>query len=325
MPTPSRRHATDNFADYPPTRRHSIATSHLRLTKAFAALAATSGLLFGITACASTTDASPAADASLEHVHAFAHLKNSPVVFVGTHTGLWKFSLTAIDPDGPKEATLTPVGDDRFDVMGLTSTPQETLIASGHPAPSAPITAPADRGLVESRDSGATWQTKSLEGQADFHDITTAADSVLGLNSATGAILRSDDNGTTWTTEASTTALSLAVDPTDSEIIWAAGLNGLEHSADRGSTLTPRPDAPPLAYVASASRVVAGAGADGSVWSLTPGTSTWSQVGQLEGQPQAFDIVDVGDKPVQLAVDDRAIVVSHDNGRTWFPVPLTLD
>lgn len=293
-------------------------------TKALAALAATTALVLGMAACTNTTTAPPAADASLEHVHAFAHGDNSPVVLVGTHTGLWKFALTAVDPERPRKAPLIPVGDDRFDVMGLTTTPRNALIASGHPAVTAPAAAPANRGLLRSEDSGATWQTISLEGKADFHDLTTAADSVLGLNSITGAILRSDDDGATWTTEATTTALSLAVDPANPETVWAAGPDGLERSTDRGTTLTPNPETPPLVYVASSAYSIAGATADGTVWSLDPGSATWSQVGQLEGQPQAFDVIDIGDMTVHFAVDDRAIVVSHDNGRTWAPVPLAL-
>jgi photosystem II stability/assembly factor-like uncharacterized protein len=296
----------------------------MRPTKALAGLAATTAVILGMAACTNATTAPPTADASLEHVHAFAHVDNSPVVLVGTHTGLWKFALTAVDPDRPREAPLIPVGDDRFDVMGLTTTPQDVLIASGHPAVTAPTTAPSNRGLLRSEDSGTTWQTISLEGKADFHDLTTAADSVLGLNSTTQAILRSGDDGATWTTEATTTALSLAVDSANPEILWAAGPDGLERSTDRGATLTPSPEAPPLVHVASSAYSIAGATIDGTVWSLDPGSATWSQVGQLEGQPQAFDIIDIGDKTVQFAVDDRAIVVSHDNGRTWTPVPLTL-
>ena len=276
-------------------------------------------------ACTSAATAPPAADTSLEHVHAFAHLDDSPVIFVATHTGLGKFAQTAVDPEGPREAPLIPVGDDRFDVMGLTSTPQETLIASGHPAPSAPTTAPSNRGLLHSGDSGRTWHTVSLDGDADFHDIATTEGSILGLDSARGAMLRSEDDGATWTTSSASTALSLAVDPSNPEIIWAAGPDGLERSTDRGVTLTPVPEAPPLMYVASSAYSIAGATADGIVWSLGPGTTTWSQVGQLEGQPEAFDIIDIGDKAIHLAVDDRAIVVSHDNGRTWARVPLTLE
>lgn len=297
----------------------------MRPTKALAALAATTALILGMAACTNTTAAPPTADASLEHVHAFAHLNNSPVVLVGTHTGLWKFALTAIDPDRPQESPLIPVGNDRFDVMGLTSTPQDALIASGHPAATAPATVPANRGLLRSEDSGTTWQTVSLDGAADLHDITTTAGSILGLDSATGTILRSDDDGATWTTAAPTTAQSLAVDPANPETIWAAGPDGLERSTDRGTTLTPSPDTPPLVYVAASAYSIAGATADGTVWTLGPGTSTWSQIGQLEGQPQAFDIIDVGGKTIHFAVDDRAIVVSHDNGRTWVPVPLTLN
>lgn len=295
----------------------------MRPTKALAALAAATALILGMVACTSATTAPAAADTSLEHVHAFAHLDDSPVIFVATHTGLWKFAQTAVDPNHPREAPLMPVGDDRFDVMGLTTTPQDALIASGHPAATAPATAPSNRGLLRSEDSGTTWQTVSLDG-ADLHDITTTAGSILGLDSATGTILRSDDNGATWTTRATTTALSLAVDPANPETLWAAGPDGLERSTDRGTTLTPSPETPPLVYVASSAYSLAGATADGTVWSLDPGSATWSQVGQLEGQPQAFDIIDIGDKTVQFAVDDRAIVVSHDNGRTWTPVPLTL-
>lgn len=296
----------------------------MRRTKLIAALAATTALILGTAACTSATTPPSPTSSSLEHVHAFAHLDTSPVVLVGTHTGLWKFSLTALEQENPNPASLLPVGQDRFDVMGLSTTPEGGLIASGHPSADAPLSTPPNRGFLHSQDAGTSWDTIALEGEADFHDLTTAADSVLGLNSATGTLLRSDDNGVTWTTQSATTALSIAVDPANPDTLWAAGPDGLQSSTDRGATFTTTQQGPPLVFVAGAAGAITGTAATGDVWTLTPGTANWSRTGQLQGQPQAFDVIDIAGQPVHLAVDDRAIVASHDNGTTWTVVPLTL-
>jgi hypothetical protein len=48
--------------------------------------------------------------------------------------------------------------------MGFTVVGPDHFLAGGHPGQ-------ASVGLIESTDAGATWTSRSLDGQADFHSL----------------------------------------------------------------------------------------------------------------------------------------------------------
>jgi hypothetical protein len=92
-----------------------------------------------------------------------------------------------------------------------------TFLGSGHPAPGGGDH--ANRGLIESTDSSRTWKTLSLGGEADFHALEYAHNTVYGYDSTNG-LLRVSKDGKALDDRAELTALDIAVSPDDPTSYW---------------------------------------------------------------------------------------------------------
>jgi hypothetical protein len=66
----------------------------------------------------------------------------------------------------------------------FTVTGPGQLLASGHPGQGQGGSSSV--GLIESKDAGQTWRTRSLSGEADFHALEYLHDRVYRLSSMTG-------------------------------------------------------------------------------------------------------------------------------------------
>ncbi|HET6398662.1 MAG TPA: hypothetical protein VFH47_03830, partial [Candidatus Thermoplasmatota archaeon] len=112
--------------------------------------------------CSGTADD----DAAISHVHGLA-VTPEGTLLVATHHGMVKGVAAG------EAWSWRDVGRDRFDFMGFTQDRVEpgTYYASGHPTDAAAYGGP-HLGLLRSRDEGATWETRSLRGEVDFHALT---------------------------------------------------------------------------------------------------------------------------------------------------------
>lgn len=224
-------------------------------------------------------------------------------LLLGTHEGLWQQS-----PGQPARL----LSDPPFDVMGLVVTGRR-LLASGHPGEGQDL--PADLGLRESTDGGATWAGVSLEGQVDFHRLSAAGNVILGLSAHDGRLLRSTDGGRTWTDLGTPPLFDLAIDPADADHVVGTTEQGPVVSTDGGATFGPIPGAPLVALLAWTPKTLYGVAPDGGVHRSTDGGSTWQTTGNVPGQPAAL-AADAG-RVVVLAGD--TIVESTDGGATFTP------
>jgi hypothetical protein len=180
-------------------------------------------------ALATTSTPSTEVDGSAEKVSgpAWSHVHNlvydGEALLLGTHEGLYRH-----DADQPPQL----LSNTAFDVMGLTHDGSRWL-ASGHPGDGERL--PADIGLRASTD-GRAWTTVSLLGEVDFHRLTAAGTTVLGVSAHDGAVLRSTDRGASWTRLDNPGVFDLALDPGNPSLALATTRSGPLASADGGST-----------------------------------------------------------------------------------------
>jgi len=220
-------------------------------------------------------------EGSAEHVTgpAWAHVHNlaydGDTLLLGTHEGLYQHH--AGQP--PQQLSDTP-----FDVMGLTHDGARWL-ASGHPGHGERL--PSDLGLRASTD-GRTWTTVSLLGEVDFHRLTAAGTSVLGVSAHDGALLRSTDRGASWTRLDNPGVFDIALEPGNPNRALATTQSGPVASTDGGNTWAPVRGAPLLAFVAWTSNAVYGVAPDGTVSVSGDGGATWQRRGSAGGQPGAL-------------------------------------
>jgi len=234
------------------------------------------------------------------HVHTLVY--DGVTLLLGTHEGLFQH-----DPGhAPKQ-----LSDTGFDVMGLTHDGSRWL-ASGHPGKGERL--PSDLGLRASPD-GRAWTTVSLLGKVDFHRLTAAGASVLGVSAHDGALLRSIDRGISWTRLDNPDVFDLALDPGDPSSALATTQSGPIASTDGGSTWTPVRGAPLLAFLAWTSTGVYGIAPEGAVHVSSDDGATWQRRGSAGGQPSAL----AADRERLAALVGGSVVESLDGGLSFRP------
>lgn len=238
----------------------------------------------------------------------WGHVHNLTVdgdrLMLGTHEGLWQQS-----PGQPARL----LSDPPFDVMGFALSGQRKF-ASGHPGEGQDL--PADLGLRQSTDGGTTWASVSLEGQVDFHRLRAAGAVVLGLSAHDGRLLRSTDDGRTWTDLGTPALIDLALDPADVDHVVGTAEQGPMMSTDGGVTFAPVTGAPLLALLAWTPKALYGVAPNGVVHTSLDGGSTWQVTGNVPGgKPEA--LAADADRVIVLAGD--TIVESADGGATFTP------
>ena len=180
-------------------------------------LALGTGLL--LSACAPTGSINDLAD--LTHVHNLVIHEGE--VLVGTHEGVY-----AQQDDGS-----WLLRGEEFDVMGLTEV-NGTLLASGHPGPTTSF--PDPLGLLASSDSGATWSSRGLTGEVDFHLLDASGDTVVGAAANLGVLVLSRDGGESWNPLEVDALTDFAINPSDPQEIVLTSPEGLQWSSDGGET-----------------------------------------------------------------------------------------
>ncbi|MCZ3388890.1 MAG: exo-alpha-sialidase [Actinomycetia bacterium] len=229
---------------------------------------------------------------SLEHLHGLAVDPADGAVYAGTHNGIWLVN--------PNTGAIKLVGESRDDYMGFTAAGPGRFMASGHPAPGSD--APNPVGLIESADSGKTWQTIGLEGQVDFHVMAVSGSQVAAWSDGTGLQL-SEDGGQSWRNGPDVQPSAMAW---FDDVLWMTTGQGLVTLAPGDSVAAAPAGSPDLAAAATASdgSRLWGIASDGSVWSSSDGRE-WVQDGAIAAA-EAFAAAD----------NDTAYVMTADSIKT---------
>jgi hypothetical protein len=253
----------------------------------------------------------PAADPGPVHVHGLGVNPADRALFIATHTGLYRV--------GEDERTAERVGDRYQDTMGFTVVGPNRFLGSGHPDinEAREKNLPSHLGLIESTDSGESWEPISLLGEADFHVLRFAGERVYGYDASNDRLLASGDRGRTWDElEEPGPLVDLAVDPTNGRRIVAASAGGLEEglfeSRDGGSSWTRVSDAVGLLAWPGRLYLVAGGG---QVFASRDGGRRLEHRGEVGGQPAA--LVSEGPTELYVALHDGTIKRSRDGGASW--------
>jgi hypothetical protein len=241
------------------------------------------------------------------HVHGLGLNPRDGTLFIATHTGLFRVA--------PGESSATRVGDRFQDTMGFTVVGPDRFLGSGHPDGRDNL--PPFLGLIESRDAGRSWKPISLLGKADFHVLEARGGLIYGYGSdfetRQSRFLVSAQGGKSWEERRVPEPLiSLALHPRDPRRLVAAGQRGIYESRDGGRHWERRGSEPGLLVWQGPERLVL-VTATGEVKSSRDGGS-WAEVGQLGGQPAAFEAEADG---LYAALHDGTIKRSTDGGRSW--------
>ena len=222
-------------------------------------------------------------------------------ILFGTHHGVW-LQRKSQDP--------VPVGDSRFDVMGLAKH-AGGLVASGHPDSTEEQV--GNIGLRGSTDQGRTWKNISLTGQVDFHRLVSSGQMILGLSATDGALLVSNDSGKNWEALPNPNLYDLALDPSNPSNVVGTTETGPILSKDGGRTFAPIAGAPLLALLSWDTARLVGVTPDGLIYESLDQGATWSQIASVTGQMRA--IAARGEEIAVLAGTD--LYYSSDAGRNF--------
>jgi hypothetical protein len=269
-------------------------------------------LLFGALVVASLTFVACGEDPAdsdggeaIEHVHGLGINPADGALFIATHSGLFRSA------EGSELAER--VGTSTQDTMGFTVVGPDRFLGSGHPGPGEE--GPSNLGLIESIDGGGTWSGVSLPGEADFHVLRYAQNTVYGFNGLTGLIMVSADEGETWTErEPPAPVFDLAVDPDDPDRVFITTERGLASSDDAGKRWRPVPGDIGLLAWGETDRLYLVNGA-GEIQVSDDGGRTWTDRGSIGGQPGAFVAGPDGD--LYAALVDGTVLGSTDGGASW--------
>ena len=241
------------------------------------------------------------------HIHGLGINPSDETLYSATHYGL--FRVTA--GDKPER-----VGELIQDFMGFTVIGSDHFLASGHPGADSQQQ-PPHLGLIESTDGGRSWNTLSLNGEADFHALEYRHDRVYGHDSQSGQILISTDKQT-WDRRGAIRAIDLSVSPLNPDEMLVTTPQGLQRSRDGAATFDAVPGAPPLAYVSwPDTGPLIGLDPNGTLFTSDDNGATWQPRHGLNQKPQA--LLAAGNGRVFIATHS-AIYESRDNATTVKPI-----
>ncbi|MCM3658240.1 hypothetical protein M3147_13380 [Agromyces mediolanus] len=273
-----------------------------------------------LSGCSAGDPGVPSAD--LGHVHGLGVDPSTGETYAASHNGVWTVptaqlpdTYPATEPDS--SGAPRRIADRAQDTMGFVVARPGLLLGSGHPDPADPGL-PGNLGLISSTDRANTWDSVSLSGEADFHDLDVVElPGQLRVYGYHGGIVKvSDDSGQTWTDRAGIEARDLAADPGNPDRLYATTEQGLMVSDDAGATFSRVDGAPPLylVTVASDGTGVIGVDTEGIIW--TSDGASWSKRGTTVGVPEALAFAGGDGVHWLLLADDRGVVATDDFGET---------
>ena len=256
-----------------------------------------------------STQAPVVEDAGPIHVHGLGVNPSDGALFVATHTGLFR--------TGAQETAAKRVADRFQDTMGFTVIGPDRFLGSGHPDGREHL--PPFLGLIESTDAGMSWRPVSLQGQADFHVLEAARETVYGFGSdfqtREERLLVSVNGGKDWEQRATPRPLTdLAIDPQQPEQIVASTERGLVSSSDGGRRWgTLAGGAGLLAWGGHGTPLARRCGGEGRPERRRG--KRWRAVGEVGGEPAAFAAD--GPENLYVALHNGTIKRSRDGGASW--------
>jgi hypothetical protein len=256
-----------------------------------------------------TLSAPPAIDPGPVHVHGLGVNPSDGALFIATHTGMYRVE------EGERKAER--VGQRYQDTMGFTVVGPDRFLGSGHPDfdEARERNLPPLLGLIESTDSGQSWEPISLLGEADFHVLRSAGELVYGYDASNERLLFSSNRGRTWDELAKPGPLvDLAIDPSDPRRIVAAGEEGLFESRDGGGRWNQLSKVAGLLAWPKRDRLFLVAGG-GQVFTSNDGGRRLRHLGEIGGQPAAL-LAHKTDE-LYVALHDGTIKRSTDGGVSW--------
>jgi photosystem II stability/assembly factor-like uncharacterized protein len=260
---------------------------------------------------------------TLHHIHGLSYSADGKQLYIPMHHGLAIYS----------DSRWAKAPGPEHDYMGFAVT-HEFFYSSGHPAPGVPLKNPF--GLIKSQDQGQTWDHLGLSGEADFHLLATSyqTNTVYVFNAAANSrmprpgLYYTTDDGKTWRAVPGTGIIgspaSLAVHPTQDQVVAVGTRSGVYLSQDNGTHFRPLAEAQPVLAVFFA--------LDGQhLWfSSFDGQPTLTRVQWQTGQRESValppldqdTVMYIAQNPVHLqewaiATYKRDVYVSADHGRTW--------
>jgi hypothetical protein len=171
----------------------------------------------------------------IEHVHGLGYSGNQNAIFLASHDGLKVYE------NGQWYKTIS----ENHDYMGFSAV-EEGFYTSGHPEEGSDLANPF--GIKKSFDNGRTLKTLTLEGETDFHAMGVGYKNkaIFVMNAQKNSLMgggefyMSEDEAKTWKKTAAKgleeEIFSIAVHPSNPDIIAAAGSKGIYLSKDKGET-----------------------------------------------------------------------------------------
>ncbi|MCZ7628836.1 MAG: hypothetical protein M5U19_07125 [Microthrixaceae bacterium] len=185
-------------------------------------------IVIGVNVFAGSSDSDPV---GAGHVHSLGVNDADGSIVIASHAGLLR-----VDPETQDSER---VGGRYRDMMGFEVVGPDEFLASGHPDVQGMVDGdPGQLGLLRSTDGGLNWQTLSLSGAADLHELVVAGDSVLAWDSLTSELMVSEDL-VSWETLSTIELSDLAVDPDRPEHLIAATETGTMRSINGGRSWEP--------------------------------------------------------------------------------------
>jgi Sortilin, neurotensin receptor 3, len=251
----------------------------------------------------------PAGDPGPVHVHGLGVNPADGALYIATHTGMYRVAAD--------KRKAERVADRYQDTMGFTIVGPNRFLGSGHPDlnEAREKNLPSLLGLIESTDSGESWQPISLLGEADFHVLRFAGERVYGYDASNDRLLVSADRGRTWNEiERPGPLVDLAVDPGDERRLVATTEEGLFASRDGGESWNRVGEAVGLLAWPTRDRLYLVAGG-GQVFASRNGGRRLEHRGEIGGQPAALLAQTANE--LYVALHDGTIKRSSDAGASW--------
>ena len=266
----------------------------------------------------------------LVHIHGLGFDQQGEELLVPAHFGM------AIYTEGKWHKADGP----DHDFMGFSIT-RDAFYSSGHPAQDSALANPF--GLKKSNDNGKSWQNLGMQGEADFHIMSSGynTNAIYLFNMVVNRTLTQRglsytlDDGEHWyhaEMKDTPEPVALATHPDNSAIVAAASREGLYLSSDHGQhfkQLDSQQEVYALGFDLDGQHLYY-AGYD-SAPSLTrlhinTGQRSIIELPALDRDAVAF----IAQNPVRqqqlaIATFNRDVYLSYDGGKTWTPIALQGD